>query len=314
MRILFLGSGEFGLPTLAALAREHTIVGVVTQPDRPAGRNRRLTPTPIGAWAAEHLPGCPLFKPEDVNQSGVVEAVRALPAEAWVIIAFGQKLSPALIEGRFAINLHASLLPRWRGAAPIHRAMIAGDSESGNSVITIADRMDAGLVLGRSRRAIAPNISAGELHDQLAHDGPELIQRVLQQHAEGTLRPESQDETLVTKAAKLSKAEGWVDWSAPAAACRARIHGLSPWPGVTATIQGESVKLLRVADELSPSSAPPGTLFEAALGLVACGGGTALRLIEVQPANGKPMAWADFVRGRSLPLGTLISSGESPPA
>src|SRR5258705_3491243 len=153
MRLLFFGSGAFGLPTLERLAAQHQILAVITQPDRPAGRGGRSTPTPIGAWVAEHLPGTPTFKPPKINDPFIIQQIRAIGrpdasgADAWVVIAFGQKLPRALLDGVFAINLHASLLPRWRGAAPINAAILAGDTQTGNSVITLADRMDAGLIL-----------------------------------------------------------------------------------------------------------------------------------------------------------------------
>lgn len=314
MRIVFLGSGAFGLPTLQALSTRHTVVGVVTQPDRPAGRGKALTPTPIGAWAAEHLPGVPLVKPDDINAPDVLATVRAWPCDAWVVIAFGQKLSEPLIEGRFAINLHASVLPRWRGAAPINAAMLAGDRETGNSVITIAQRMDAGLVLGQSRRPLDPALTAGELHDVLASDGPALVEQVLAQHAAGTLNPQAQDESLVTRARKLSRADAWIDFFRPADEARRRVHGLTPWPGMMLTIGSLEVKALRVDSQSDgvPASAQPGTLIDAVRGLIACGAKTALRLLEVQPAGGRPMSWTDYVRGRTLMDGIVVKAGTPP--
>src|SRR5690606_37274615 len=178
----------------------------------------------------QHL-ACPVHKPERVKE--MIAEIRAIPADAWVVIAYGQYMPRALLEDRLAINLHASLLPRWRGAAPINAAILAGDTETGNSVITLADRMDAGLVLGQSRRAIGPHLTAGELHDLLAADGPALMLDVLRQHAEGRLAPVEQDEAQVTIAGKLSKADGWVDFRAPEEEVCRRIHGLTPWPGVT---------------------------------------------------------------------------------
>lgn len=314
MKILFLGSGAFGLPTLVDLAARHTIAGVVTQPDRPAGRGRALAPTPIGEWAAKHLPGVPVFKPEDVNEPAARDAIRAIPAEAWVVIAFGQKLGRELLRDRFAINLHASLLPRWRGAAPIHHAILAGDAETGNSVITIAERMDAGLVLGQSRRAITPDLTAGDLHDLLAADGPALVERVLAEHAAGTLRGEAQDESRVTRATKLSKRDGWADFTKPAGECLRRIHGLNPWPGVAARLGEVELKLCRakvLAGEGGANDAAPGALVDAARGVVACGGGTALQLAEVQPAGKGPMTWEAFARGRAVAPGCRIESGDA---
>ncbi|MBM4108774.1 MAG: methionyl-tRNA formyltransferase [Phycisphaerae bacterium] len=295
MRIVFFGSGAFGVPTLGALASEHEVVAVVTQPDRPAGRGRHLAPTPIGAFAAEQLAAVPLLKPEDVNEASVAERLRGLDADAWVVIAFGQKLGRALMADRFAINLHASLLPRWRGAAPINAAILAGDAVTGNTVITLADRMDAGLVLGSTTRPIGVETTAGELHDLLAADGPALVLDVLNRHEEGTLRGEPQDETRVTKAGKLKKEMGLLDWSRPAAEIRRRVHGLNPWPGVSVAFRGRPVKLLRVAE--AAWAGEPGRIVDPAAGVVACGGGSAVRIVELQPAGKRPMSWPEFSAG-----------------
>ncbi|MBS0196562.1 MAG: methionyl-tRNA formyltransferase [Planctomycetes bacterium] len=311
MEIVFFGSGAFGLPTLAHLSEKHRVTGVVTQPDKPAGRGGTLTPTPIGAWAAQHLPGVPLFKPEKVNVPDVRDQIRALPASAWVVIAFGQKLGAALLEGKFAVNLHASLLPRWRGAAPINAAILAGDSVTGNSVITLADKMDAGLVLGQSKRPVEPRTTAGEMHDLLAADGPALMEHVLQEHAAGALSPRVQDESLVTLAGKLSKADGWVDFRRSAVECRQRVHGLTPWPGVTAKFRGAGLKLLRVEALEQGHDYAAGTIADAETGIVACGDGTALRLLEVQPEGGRAMAWSDFARGRRPIVGDAIVGGHA---
>jgi methionyl-tRNA formyltransferase len=309
MDLVYFGSGAFGVPSLAALAQHHALLAVVTQPDRPAGRGGAMMPTPVAAWAAEHAPGVPVLKPDKVNTPEVVARVRAFPAAAWVVIAFGQKLGRALLEDRFAINLHASLLPRWRGAAPINAAILAGDTETGNSVITLAERMDAGLVLGQSRRTIDPALTAGELHDLLAADGPALLERVLAEHEAGRTHAEPQDESLVTIAPKLSKADGWVDFSRPAAECRNRIHGLTPWPGIAARAGGVDLKLCRAeVVAASAESREPGALVDPTLGVVACGGGTALRILEVLPAGKRRMAWADFARGNRLNPGEVVTS------
>jgi methionyl-tRNA formyltransferase len=305
MNVVFLGSGAFGLPTLRALAHEHTIAAIVTQPDRRAGRGGKTTPTPIGAWAAEHLSTIPLLKPERVNEPSVREQVRAFNADAWVVIAFGQYLGSKLVEDRFAINLHASLLPRWRGAAPINAAVLAGDTRTGNSVITIAKEMDAGDVLGQSRRPIEPTQTAGELHDLLADDGPALVLNVLADRTAGTLVHETQAETKVTLAAKMNKADGWIDFNDSAATARCRVHGLNPWPGVTVQHRDQPLKLLRVMDHNAHADAAPGTITDPAAGLVACATGT-LRLIEVQPAGKRPMPWADYANGRQVKPGEAL--------
>ena len=306
MRIVFLGSGAFGVPTLAALHARHTLVGVVTQPDKPAGRGGTMTATPVAQWTSTHAPLVPMHKPEMINDPHAREAVRALQADAWVVIAYGQYLGTSLLENRFAINLHASLLPRWRGAGPIHAAVLAGDETSGNSVITIAPKMDAGDVLGHTTRAILPELTTGQLHDQLADDGPALVERVLMQHHEGTLVHTAQDERLVTIAPKLSKADGMIDLARRTAEkCRRTIHGLNPWPGAAVGFRGETLKLWTCA--VVPGEGTPGTVLDAELGVMACANGSALRLLTVQPAGGKAMAWDAFARGRRVQRGEAFS-------
>ena len=328
MRLVYFGSGAFGLPTLEHLARRHLIAGVVTQPDKPAGRGGQSSPTPIGQWAAVNLPNRPLLKPVKVNDPAIVEQIRALEADAWVVIAFGQKLSRALLDGRFAINLHASLLPRWRGAAPINTAILGGDTETGNTVITLADRMDAGLILDASRRSIDPLTTAGELHDLLAADGPALVESVLARHETGTLEPLTQDETLVTIASKLSRSDDHVDFTQKADFVRRQIHALTPWPGVTSAIIPPEptdpaptpplppplhLKILRVQPVPGSHQQDPGTLLDVSGGLVACAHHTQLKLLEVQPPGRNAMRWEDFTRGAGrniLPDSRIVPARE----
>lgn len=309
MKVVFFGSGAFGLPTLKRLAAEHTVVAVVTQPDKKAGRGGKMTPTPIGAWAAEHLDGVPVLKPERVSASPHLEEVRGFDADAWVVIAYGQKLSEDLLRDRFAINLHASLLPRWRGAAPINAAILAGDPRTGNSVITLANRMDAGFVLGQSTRDVEPRLVTGELHDLLAEDGPGLVLDVLRAREEGRVVYTEQDESAVTLASKLAKSDGWIAFEEGAEACRRRVHGLNPWPCVTVSHRDAPMKVLRVAVADETSDETPGTVFDPAKGLVSCGYGRALRLLEVQPAGKKAMKWADYANGKRVEAGERIEAG-----
>lgn len=308
MRLWFFGSGAFGLPTLAALAREHDLLGIVTQPDRPAGRGRKLTPNPIAGWAEEHLPQTPLLKTEHVTRERP-EVLVSSDADAWVVIAFGQKLGRSLLEDRFAINLHASLLPRWRGAAPIQASMVAGDAQTGNSVIALADQMDAGVVYGQSHRAIERTQTAGELHDALSEDGPGLVMRVLEQHAAGSLMPVEQDESLVTIAPKLSRDDARLDCSAGAEACRRMVNGLSPWPGVSVLLDGEQVKLVRAdAEDLAAGEGlASGVLADPDRGVFLCGDGRGLRILELIPSGRRAMPWAEYQRGRSLQRGRMLT-------
>ncbi|MGQ0627363.1 MAG: methionyl-tRNA formyltransferase [Phycisphaerales bacterium] len=312
MRILFLGSGAFGVPSLAALAAPgsgHEVVAIVSQPDRPAGRGQGLTPTPVSAFALNHLPATPLIRAQDVNEPALTADLRARRADAWVVIAFGQKLSPPLLDGIPAVNLHASLLPRWRGAAPINAAILAGDAESGNTIITLAQRMDAGLMLGHTTRAISPTVTAAELHDLLSGDGPGLLLSVLSRlvREPAATFGQPQDEALVTKARKLSRADARIDLTLLAPAARARINGLSPWPGVDAVLAGIPLRLLRAGPSALATAAAPGTLIDQRAGTIACAGGGAIELLEVQPPGKKPMPWRAFVAGREIPAGAMVA-------
>lgn len=306
MRIVYFGSGAFGVPTLAAIAAEHVVACVVTQPDRPAGRGGSLTPTPVAAWCADRGGTIPVIKPENVNAADVSVHLRSLGADAWVVIAFGQKLGMDLRRGVFAVNLHASLLPRWRGAAPINSAVVAGDELTGNTVITLADRMDAGEILGQTTRVIGDDLTAGELHDLLSGDGPALVLDVLARRRLGTLRPMMQDESWVTRAGKLSRSDAWVDFTRPARECLRRVHGLTPWPGISFLVRGPGpgdgmteLKVLRVqvAASMSEQASPGQMIGEATDGLIACGEKTVLRMVEVQPPGKRPMRWEEYARG-----------------
>jgi len=310
MRILFFGSGEFGLPTLQRLCAEHEVLAVVTQPDRPAGRKQKLTPTPIARWAQANA--LTVHKAADVNTDAFVKQVAGDQPDASVVIAFGQKLSPALVEamGRLAVNLHASLLPKFRGAAPINWAMIRGEARTGVSVIGLAQRMDAGPIYATDALDIDPEETAGELHDRLAKLGPDAVCRVLDDLARDTLDPLEQDEAQATKAPKLRKADGTVDFSLPADAVRCRVHGLTPWPGCRVRWRqadggdGGMLMLRRVrAGEPRPQGLEPGTVGEG--GAVAAADAW-VQLREVQAPGGKPMPIDAFLRGHALQAGDRL--------
>ena len=309
MRIVFMGSGAFGLPTLESLAAEHEIVLVVSQPPRPAGRRRVPTPTPVAAWSMER--GLDLFTPDRVDVEAVAK-IAAAEGDAQVVIAYGHRIPPELVAAAFSINLHASLLPRWRGAAPINHAMIAGDEQTGVSVIELAPRMDAGRVFATRALPIDPRETAGELHDRLAALGPEVVAEVLEAHATGraAAMASEQDESFATAAPKLAKADGRLEFTQSARTLRQRIHGLTPWPGCTITIAGTPVKLLRVADEPGDDGrgVSPGVLQ--ADGRISTGGGGRLRPLEVQPAGGRAMSWDEFRRGRRLTGGEPVEPFE----
>ena len=302
MRVAFFGSGAFGIPSLRKLIELHDVRLIVTQPDRRAGRGSRMAPTPIAELAVEIAPEIPVLKPERINTPEIREQVRAAETDIWVVIAYGQKLGQKLLDGRPAVNLHASLLPRWRGAAPINAAIVAGDTRTGTSVITLVDEMDAGDVLGTSERAIEPSQTAGELHDLLAEDGVVPLMRVLDEADRGTLRPVAQDPSLVTLAPKIAREDARIDFAQTADWCRCLIHGYNPWPGVTVTLDGDPIKLLRARAVDAEGAGKPGEITDPEAGIVRCGVG-ALQLLEVQPAGKKPMDWRAYIRGRSIRRG-----------
>ncbi len=313
MRVVFFGSGSFGLPTLERLvgdAERYTVPLVVSQPDRPAGRGRKLKPTPVAQWADEH--GLARLAPGDVNDPQVVSKVRSSRPEALVVIAFGQKIGPSLLDGVLAVNLHGSLLPAYRGAAPIQRAMMDGCTETGLSVITLAPRMDAGDILAAESTAIRPDETAGELHDRLALLGPALVARVLDEHRCGTLQRRHQDDSLATSAPRLRKEEGTTTFDMAASRVRARIHGLTPWPGCRVLLDGAPVRLLRVRDHPEEASgAAPGTVLDN-LHLVCAPG--AIEVIEIQSEGGRAMTLDAYRRGRPFEprmLASPVTSGIS---
>lgn len=312
MDVVFLGSGAFGVPTLEMLAQEHTITGIVTQPDRKAGRGGKITPTPVGEWAAEHLPDVPIIKPEKINTDEARSIVRGWNADAWVVIAYGQYLGQKLIADRWAINLHGSRLPRWRGAAPINAAIVAGDQISGNSVITIDREMDAGAVLGQSERVIEQGMTAAMLHDALSKDGPALIRSVLEQRHAGTETYTTQDPTQVTIAPKMSKSNGIVDFNRDARLVAARINGLNPWPSVTVGFRDETIKINRSQPTQSQSQETPGTIIDADDGLIACGDGLCVQVLSVQPQGKRAMDWKAFANGRSIETGEMLVGSPIP--
>lgn len=313
-RVALLGSGAFAIPSFSALAATPGIEVplVITQPDRPAGRGRVLEPTPVGAWAARE--GLRVVKPEDINAPEWVELLVRERIDAIAVIAFGQKLSPAVLDGRVACNLHGSLLPRWRGAAPIQRSVMAGDDQVGVTVISIASRMDAGVVYARAATTIGPSETSGDLHDRLAQLGAPAMVAVVQGLLDGTARGTTQDESLATRARKLSRADAWVDLRGTAREVCARINGLSPWPGTDCTIAGDGhepmpIKLLRC--RAVDASLPVGSV--ATSGVVGCGEG-AIDVLEAQVPGGKPMPLVDLMRGRRWSRATLASEPHAPAA
>ncbi len=311
--VVLLGSGAFSVAPFEALRARAASIGieirlVVSQPDRPAGRGRIEQPTPVSAWANAH--GLPLMRTADVNDAGELAKIQSLGAALFVVVAFGQKLSPSLLHGVGAINLHGSLLPAWRGAAPIQRSLMAGDARVGVSVIEVVERMDAGGVYATAETSPIQGETAGELHDRLALLGVDPLVRIVSQLVDGGCVAQPQDESLVTRARKLTRADAWVDFTRTANEVSARINGLSPWPGVDAAIAVHPMRILRarVARECSDTLAIAGEILVD--GSVACGSGS-VELLEVQAPGGRAATLEAFLHGRRLCPGARVDSGAS---
>jgi len=311
MRIVFCGSGDFGLPTLRALvAGPHEIAGVITQPARRAGRGGRPRPTPVAAAAEElHLPARPV---EDVNAPAVVADLAALGADLMLVADFGQMIrKPARRACRLrAYNLHGSVLPALRGAAPVNWAIIRGLSETGVTVFRLIGRMDAGAIFARRATAIDPSETAEELRARLADLGVEAVDETLAGLAAGRTDGEPQDDSAATFAPLLSKADGVIDFAADAVTIRNLVHGTWPWPGARARYVAPSGKacdaiLARAAAHPGDAGGPPGTI--AADGTIATGGGR-LEVLAIKPAGKRLMAWRDFVNGYRAGPGARFDS------
>ncbi|HWE02716.1 MAG TPA: methionyl-tRNA formyltransferase [Tepidisphaeraceae bacterium] len=309
MNVIFTGSGEFGVPTLRALLRTpHRIVQVISQPDRPAGRGRGLTPTAISQVAAEA--NLPLLRTGDINSE------RLPPADLMIVIAFGQKIADAVVHhSRLgSINLHASRLPKYRGAAPINWAIIRGEEFTGNSVIRLAQKMDAGAILGQSSLKIGDTETAGELHDRLADDGVELALKTIASLESGTAVESPQDETLATLSPKLSRASARLDFSQSAIDLARRIRGLYPWPGCRVAMcdaAGAELTRLRLARARpGPTEGDrwePGEIMVD--GFVQTGSG-GLEILTLQPEGGNVMSLVDYRRGHKWPPGARLRAVE----
>ena len=302
MRVTFMGTPDFAVPVLDALhAAGHAVAAAYTQPPRPAGRGKRDRPSPV-ARRAEAL-GIPVRHPKTLRDEAAQRDFAALGAEVAVVVAYGLILPPPVLAApaRGCLNVHASLLPRWRGAAPIHRAVMAGDRETGVCIMGMERGLDTGPVLLREATPIGPTDTTGDLHDRLAAMGARLAADALARL--DALPPEPQPEDGATYAAKIDKAEAAVDWRRPAAEVAARINGLSPAPGAFVLQDGARLKLLRA--RAVEGRAPPGRL-DGAEGLVVGAGGGRVEVLEVQPAGRGRAAAAEWRRGARLPDGAAL--------
>jgi methionyl-tRNA formyltransferase len=310
VNVVFFGTPQFAVPTLThLLASRHEVRGVVTQPDRPRGRGQQVTDGPVKALAV--AAGVPVLQPERLRDPAVAAALTAWQPDLGVVAAYGQIVPDSLLAiPRFGmINVHPSLLPKYRGAAPVHRAVIAGDAMTGVTIMRVVKALDSGPTFARELRPIGPDETSDVVESDLAERGAALLAAVVDQIATGTAHEEPQDESQAVYAPRLTKEEGLVDWTLPAAEIHDRVRGLYPWPhAYTYTETGARLILMRTRVAADGDTVPPGTLVDVGRDavVVAAGGGTRLSILELQPEGRRPMPVRDFLAGRPLARGTRL--------
>jgi methionyl-tRNA formyltransferase len=306
-RVVFMGTPEFAVPTLEALDEEHQVVGVVTQPDRPAGRGRKLMASPVKEAALER--GLEIQQPASLRTPKAVQQLENWQPEVIVVAAFGQILRPEVLAlpSHGCLNVHASLLPRYRGAAPIPAAILAGDDETGVTIMLMDEGMDTGPILAQARTSIAPGDTTASLTDKLACTGAGQMLQALPAWLEGRISPRPQDDALATYCRALQKEDGRLDWTEPARALDRRVRATDPWPGAFTTWQGRRLKVLRARPRPDwPGSGQPGLVvaLEAGAGVVT--GEGLLALSEVQLAGKRAMEMGVFLHGQQDFVGSLL--------
>ena len=304
LRLIFMGTPDFAVPTLVALAAAgHDIVAVYTRAAKPAGRGLAEQPTPVEREARRL--DIPVHTPKTLKDAAAQETFRAHNADAAVVIAYGLILPKPVLDAPKlgCFNVHASLLPRWRGAAPINRAIMAGDADSGVTIMKMDDGLDTGAMVLTDRIAIGPDMTAGELHDALSRLGADLMARALTALERGSLTLTPQPQQGVTYAEKITNAETRIDWSKPWKQVHDHIRGLSPYPGAWFELNGVRVKALRSTK--GEGSGMAGTTLDDKL-TIACGSG-AVRLVQIQRAGKQPMSAEDFLRGIPVKAGTKVA-------
>jgi methionyl-tRNA formyltransferase len=307
MRIVFFGSASIGFPVLNALlsSGQDEIISVVTQPDRPAGRKQQLTPCPVKIFAQER--GLPVISPEKVKDS--LTELTSLSVDLFVVVAYGQYIPQSVLAlpAKGSINLHPSLLPKYRGSSPIQWALANGDAVTGVTILYVSEKMDAGDIILQREVPIGPDDTSVTLEPVLAQAGATLLMEAVEQIRSGTVRRRPQDDSAATEVQKLTKEDGRLDWIQSAETLRNRIRGFTPWPGCFCELpDGQRLKVLRVAVEDRQGS--PGEILESSgAGLLVATGEGALRLLDVQPAGKCVMDGASYLRGYPLPLAARLA-------
>ena len=302
-----MGSPEFAVPSLRQLHAQHTLVGVVTQPDRPSGRGKRLS-EPAVKQAAREL-GLALIQPASLRQPEALSTLRAWSPDLVVVAAFGQILRKEVLEmpAHGCLNVHASLLPRHRGAAPVAAAILAGDEQTGVTIMQMDAGLDTGPIVAQREEPILPDDTAGSLSRRLAQIGAALLLEALPGYLAGQIRPRPQDDSQATYARPLRKEDGLLNWGSPATDLARRVRAYQPWPGAFAIWQGQPLKILR-AHAASGFSARPGLVLDQPGGIAVGTGHGALVLEQVQPAGRRPMAATEFARGARNFIGSDLAA------
>lgn len=306
--IIFMGTPDFSVPVLEAIHKQFNIVLVVSQPSKPVGRKRVLTPPPVITRA--HELGLDTFQPEAIKDEAAIDYIKAYNPDIIVTAAYGQILTSALLElpTHRAVNVHASLLPRHRGGAPIHRSIMEGDSESGVTIMYMERGLDSGDIISQESTPISGNDTTGDLHDRLSAIGARLIVSTLEDIFNDTHDSTPQDEAHVTYSPNISKADEKIDWARTASAVDCHIRGLSPWPGAYAMIDGARMKFYFSKLGTTTTDKTPGTVIEASKDgfLVAAGDGKTVEIIELQPAGKKRMQAVNYINSKTDLLGSIF--------
>jgi len=313
---VFLGTPDFATPSLRALiGSRHSVVGVVSQPDRPKGRGHQLQATPTKGVAQTH--GIPVLQPSKIREEAFLQQIRDLHPDLGVVVAFGRILPDSLlaIPRLGMINVHASVLPRYRGAAPIQRAVLAGDAETGVTIMRVETELDAGPTFAVATTPVPSDATSGDIETLLATMGAELLLPVVDDLASGRAVETPQDHARATFAPKITKEEGVIDWSEPAERIHNRVRGLQPWPLASTRLEGARVVLRRTRPALAPADVPnadlaPGTVVAVTKDelFVACGSQTLLRILEVQPEGRRTMTVRELLAGHRIAEGSRFGS------
>lgn len=310
MRILFAGTPEFAVPALAALIEAgHQIVMVLTQPDRPAGRGMKLKPSPVKVLAEQH--GLTVYQPESLKPADVQAEIAAVHADVLIVAAYGLIIPTAVLNlfPKGSYNIHGSLLPRWRGAAPIHRAILAGDKETGVTIMQVVPKLDAGAMVSKWATPIRETDTTQSLHDAISCEGAKLMAQAMQTLAEqGHLPAEPQDEALVTYAHKLEKSEAALNWQASAEQLSRQVRAFNPFPVATAQFRGETCRIWFANQaKLSGAQGKVGEILQLGSTItVKCGDG-ALDILELQMPGGKRQTALQFIQGQHVKVGEIFS-------